>query len=81
MPAGALHKRSADREAVGHIRRGLTTVASLPASFDRDRTELELRVTMGTPLIALHGWGGSRSRPPTSRAATLCEGLVTSTIS
>jgi predicted ATPase len=68
-------QRSADREAVGHLRRGLAALASLPASAERDRTELEIQVTIGTPLIALHGWSGDPVAAAYERAATLCEGL------
>ena len=46
-------ERSADREAVGHLRRGLELLAGLPASAERDRIELEFQLAIGTPLIAL----------------------------
>jgi predicted ATPase/class 3 adenylate cyclase len=68
--------RSADREAVGHLRRGLELLAGLPASAERDRTELELQLAIGTPLIALHGWGGEPVAVAYERAGTLCDGLA-----
>ena len=67
--------RSADREAVGHLRRGLELLAGLPASAERDRIELEFQLAIGTPLIALHGWGGEPVAVAYERAGTLCEGL------
>ena len=67
--------RSADREAVSHLRRGLEVLASLPASTERDRLELDLQLAIGTPLIVLHGWGGQPVATAYERAGTLCERL------
>jgi predicted ATPase len=49
--------RSADEEAVRHLRRGLEMLMSLPDSTDRDRQELEFQLALGTPLAARHGYG------------------------
>jgi predicted ATPase len=67
--------RSADREAVKHLRRGLEVLAGLPESTDRDRLELDLQLAIGTPLIALHGWGGQQVAAAYDRAGALCESL------
>jgi class 3 adenylate cyclase/predicted ATPase len=67
--------RSADREAVHHLRRGLELLAGLPASAGRDRLELDLQLAIGTPLIALHGWGGQPVAAAYDRAGALCESL------
>ncbi len=66
-------ERSADREAVSHLRRGLALIAGLRASEDRDRTELEFQLAIGTPLIALSGWSGPQVAVAYERASALCE--------
>lgn len=68
-------QRSADREAVNHLRRGLELLASLPPSTERDRTELDFQLALGTPLIALHGWSGPPVAAAYERAGALCERL------
>jgi len=68
-------ERSADREAVSHLRRGLSVLAGLAASPERDRMELELQLAIGTPLIALSGWSGPEVAAAYERASELCEVL------
>ncbi len=67
--------RSADREAVSHLSRGLEVLTGLPASAGRDRMELDFQLTIGTPLIALSGWSGPQVAAAYERASVLCESL------
>jgi DNA-binding winged helix-turn-helix (wHTH) protein/tetratricopeptide (TPR) repeat protein len=48
--------RTANREAVGHIRKALELLFKLPQSPERDARELELRMAVQSPLIAVSGW-------------------------
>jgi class 3 adenylate cyclase/predicted ATPase len=68
-------ERSADEEAVRHLRRGLDILASLPDSQDRDRQELEFQLALGTPLAARHGYGTPPVGSVRDRAIALCEKL------
>ena len=52
----------ANQEAVDAATRGLHMLESLPAGTDRDRRELELRLTLSIPLMMLRGYS---SREPT----------------
>ena len=49
-------QRSANLEAVSHLRRGLEVVATVADETWRARTELELQLALGTPLIAIQGY-------------------------
>jgi len=68
-------ERSADEEAVRHIRRGLEMLMTLPQSTQRDRQELDLQLALGTPLAACHGYGSPAVGTARDRAITLCEKL------
>src|SRR5262249_10805496 len=55
--AGSLAlKRMALAEAIAHLGKGLELLAVLPASAERDGSELELRILMGTAWTSLKGW-------------------------
>src|SRR5262249_22757771 len=55
--AGSLAlKRLALVEAIAHLNTGLEVVAALPASAERDSSELDLRTLLGTAWMALKGW-------------------------
>ena len=49
--------RSANIEAVGHLRQGLMLLRTLPDTPARDRQELGLQMALGTSLIASRGFG------------------------
>ncbi len=49
-------RRSANEEAIGHLRRALDLVATLPETTERDRQELGLQMALGVPLVAARGW-------------------------
>jgi class 3 adenylate cyclase/predicted ATPase len=48
--------RSAHKEAISHLTRGLGLLAALPATEEHARQELELQVALGTALHATKGW-------------------------
>jgi class 3 adenylate cyclase/tetratricopeptide (TPR) repeat protein len=55
--AGSLAlKRMALAEAIAHLNNGLELVATLPASAERDSSELDLRILLGPASMALKGW-------------------------
>ena len=68
-------RHSAAREAIGYLTRGLTALARLPESADRQVQELRLQSTLGVPLL-LTAWQGT---PPVEqvyqRALALCRQL------
>ncbi|MFN0314698.1 MAG: AAA family ATPase [Burkholderiales bacterium] len=49
-------KRMALTDAISHLNRGLELVSALPRSSERDASELELRIRLGTAWTALKGW-------------------------
>ena len=68
-------ERSANAEAVAHLKRGLELVALLPEGRARDRYELDLLVALGVPLIATKGYGAAEIDEVYVRARELCERL------
>jgi len=67
--------RSANVEAIAHLRRGIDGTARLPATQDRDRSELTLQVVLGPCLIATQGPAASEAVATFARARELCERL------
>lgn len=65
--------RSAHREAISHLRKGLALLATLPASPDRDRQELRLEVKLGAPLLESRGYGDGEVERAYARARELCD--------
>ena len=68
-------QRSANIEATRHLTHALTLLASLPASAEHTRQELTLRLALGTPLLALNGYGALEVRRHYQQARTLCHEL------
>jgi predicted ATPase len=68
-------ERSADEEAVRHLRRGLEMLMTLPESTQRDRQELDFQLALGMPLAARHGYGSPPVGTACDRAIALCEKL------
>ncbi|MEW2914805.1 AAA family ATPase [Leisingera sp. JC11] len=66
---------SAFEEAVDHFRRALTLLPELPRSSSRDRLELDIRIALGSPLVALEGYGAERAHQLYERAMALCRKL------
>jgi predicted ATPase len=67
--------RSANLEAIAHLRRGIEGTGGLPVSQDRDRSELDLRLILGPCLIATQGPAASETVATFARARELCERL------
>jgi tetratricopeptide (TPR) repeat protein len=68
-------ERSADEEALRHLRRGLEMLMTLPDSEQKDRRELDFQLALGTPLAARHGYGTAPVGAARDRAIALCEKL------
>ena len=49
-------ERMALTEAISDLNKGLQLIETLPASADRDKSELALRIPLGTAWMALRGW-------------------------
>jgi class 3 adenylate cyclase/tetratricopeptide (TPR) repeat protein len=68
-------ERSADEEALHHLRRGLEMLMTLPGSTQKDRQELDFQLALGTPLSARHGYPSPLVGAARDRAIALCERL------
>jgi class 3 adenylate cyclase/tetratricopeptide (TPR) repeat protein len=67
--------RSANLEAIAHLRRGIEATEYLPTDQDKDRSELDLQLALGPCLIATHGPAASEAVTTFTRARELCERL------
>jgi predicted ATPase/class 3 adenylate cyclase len=67
--------RSANLEAIAHLRRGIEMLSRLPDHLDRDRLELDLQVALGPCLITTAGPASSPAVASFARARELCERL------
>jgi len=54
--------RSANVEAIAHLRSGLVSLAALPPGEARSRLELPLQLTLGGPFLATKGFASSEPR-------------------
>jgi len=68
-------QRSANLEAIAHLRRGIELTCRLPAGKGRDRSELDFQLVLGPCLIATHGPAASEAVETFGRARELCERL------
>lgn len=66
-------QRSAHREAIATLERGLEDLAELAASAPRDQQEFEIRTALGASLLSLEGWSAPRVADNYERARALCE--------
>ena len=66
---------SALEEAVTMFRRALALLADLPPSPDRDALELDIRIALGSPLVALEGYGSRGAHQLYEQALSLCRKL------
>jgi len=69
-------KRSANSEAVSHLKRGLELLRERPASEPRDALELEFQCTIGPNLIATRGYASPETIAAYERARQLMSGRV-----
>jgi DNA-binding SARP family transcriptional activator len=63
---------SALEEAVTMFQRALALLADLPPSPERDALELDIRIALGSPLVALDGYGSKGAHQLYERALALC---------
>jgi TOMM system kinase/cyclase fusion protein len=66
-------ERSANLEAVAHLRKGLELVATLPDTPERAQQELLLQTTLGPALIATRGFAAPDVEQAYTRARALCQ--------
>jgi DNA-binding SARP family transcriptional activator/tetratricopeptide (TPR) repeat protein len=66
---------SALDEALTMFRRALSLLAEVPTSSDRDALELDIRIALGSPLVALEGYGSREAHQLYERAYALCRKL------
>ena len=66
---------SALEEAVTMFQRALALLADLPPSPGRDALELDVRIALGSPLVALDGYGSKGAHQLYERALSLCRKL------
>ncbi len=65
-------QRSANAEAIMHLKRGLVDLGALPDTPERARTELQIQTTLGPTLIATMGYGAQVVHETYARAQALC---------
>ena len=68
-------ERSANLEAVGHLRKGLAVLAALPEGEARARHEMLLQISLGIPLMACRGYTAPETGEAFQRASDLAEQL------
>ncbi len=66
-------QRSANVEAVNHLTAALALLPELPASSERDRRELLLRLSLGAPLVATKGVAATEVGALYERALVLAQ--------
>ena len=59
-------------EAVTMFQRALALLGELPPSPERDALELDTRIALGSPLVALDGYGSKGAHQLYERAVSLC---------
>ncbi len=68
-------RRSANEEAIGHLRLALDAVAHIADGVERTKIEAELRIALGAAFTATRGFGAPEVLEAYSRAEALCESL------
>jgi predicted ATPase len=64
-------QRSANEEAIGHLRRALALVVALPETRERHQMEFDLQTAIGVPLTAARGWSHPENAQAYARAREL----------
>ena len=64
-------QRSANEEAIGHLRRALDLVGTMPETRERNQRELGLQMAIGAPLAAARGWSHPEYEQTYARAREL----------
>jgi class 3 adenylate cyclase/predicted ATPase len=65
-------QRSANLEAIGHLRQGLALLPALPDTPTRTQQELELQMALGPALMATQGFAAPEVAQTYDRARDLC---------
>ena len=65
-------ERSANKEAIAHLRQGLGLLTTLPETPERHRQELALQTSLGPAVLATKGWGAAEAKQAYDRARELC---------
>lgn len=68
-------RRFADREAVGHLEKGLGVLLTLSDTPERARLELTLQTSLGPALMAIKGYAAPEVGKAYRRARDLCQEL------
>jgi class 3 adenylate cyclase/tetratricopeptide (TPR) repeat protein len=68
-------ERSANVEAIAHLRKGLDLILTLPNAAEHLDKELTLRLAIGSPLMATKGYSDPEVERNYDRATALCEQL------
>ncbi|MGO9569092.1 MAG: AAA family ATPase [Desulfomonilaceae bacterium] len=66
-------RRSANVEAVGHLKKALKLLARLPENSETTRKELDLQIALGPALMAIKGYAAPDVEEAYAKARTLCE--------
>ena len=66
-------ERSADREAIGHLTKGLALLETLEETREHDEQELQILTTLGPAYIAVRGYAAPEVGPILLRARELCQ--------
>jgi predicted ATPase len=66
-------QRSAHREAIGHLTKGLELLQTLPDTPERVQQELTLQIALGVPLMATKGYAVLEVEKAYRRARELCQ--------
>jgi hypothetical protein len=69
-------RRSANAEAVDHLRRALNTIGHIADEVKRTTIEVELLIGLGVAFMATRGFGAPEALEVFSRAEALCERLA-----
>ncbi|MGH6873581.1 MAG: adenylate/guanylate cyclase domain-containing protein, partial [Aestuariivirgaceae bacterium] len=68
-------KRSANSEAIAHLRKGIELITSLSDSEERLKLEIQLQAALGIAMMAAKGFGAPEVLQAMSRARALSEKL------
>lgn len=66
-------ERSANLEAIAHLRRAIEVLQRLPEGRARNQRELRLQAALAAPLVATTGWGSAEAERAYARALALDE--------
>jgi len=65
--------RSANLEAIEHLKNGRNMLRRLPRSLERDRKERRLLLALGPAIMAIHGYGSVEAQKVFDRAQSLTD--------